>query len=83
MQSSLGISVTDKLIRYAKVNKNNDTFSVESYGIKFYNNLNETIGQIIAETNSKNVSICSEVTNENYYYFNIFNFFQHRKYFII
>ncbi len=73
MQSSLGISITDKLIRYAKVNKNNDTYSVESYGIKFYSNLNETIGQIISETDSKNVPICSEVSNENYYYFNIFN----------
>lgn len=73
MQSSLGISITDKLIRYAKVNKNNDTFSVESYGIKFYSNLNETIGQIISETNSKNIPITSEVSNENYYYFNIFN----------
>ncbi len=73
MQSSLGISITDKLIRYAKVNKNNDAYNVESYGIKFYSNLNEAIGQIIAETNSKNIPICSEVSNENYYYFNIFN----------
>ena len=73
MQSSLGISITDKLIRYAKVNKNNDAYTVESYGIKFYSNLNEAIGQIIAESNSKNVPISSEVSNENYYYFNIFN----------
>lgn len=73
MQSSLGISITDKLIRYAKVNKNNDTYNVESYGIKFYSNLNEAIAQIIAESNSKNVPISSEVSNENYYYFNIFN----------
>ena len=73
MQSSLGISITDKLIRYAKVNKNNDKFDVESYGIKFYSNLEETIAQIITETNSKNIPISSEVLNENYYYFNIFN----------
>ena len=73
MQSSLGISITDKLIRYAKVNKSNDKFNVESYGIKFYSNLEETIEQIINETNSKNVPISSEVLNEKYYYFNIFN----------
>ena len=73
MQSSLGISVTDKLIKYAKVVKDNDSYRVESYGLKFYSNLNETLEQIINETNSANIPITSEITNERYYYFNIFS----------
>ena len=73
MQECLGVSITDKLIRYAKVKKDNNTFTVDSYGLKFYSNLNETLEQIIAETNSSNIPISSEVLNEKYYYFNIFS----------
>lgn len=73
MQECLGIDITDKLIRYAKVKKDNNTFVVESYGIKFYNNVTETIDQIITETNSENIPISSNLSNEKYYYFNIFN----------
>ena len=39
MQECLGVSITDKLIRYAKVKKDNNSFTVESYGLKFYNNI--------------------------------------------
>ncbi len=73
MQECLGVDITDKLIRYAKVKKDNNSFVVESYGIKFYNNLMETLDQIVSETNSENIPISSNLSNEKYYYFNIFN----------
>lgn len=73
MQECLGISITDKVIRYAKVQKDANKFKVSSYGLKFYSNLEESIDQIITETNSSRISISTNVTNENYYYFNIFS----------
>lgn len=73
MQECLGISITDKVIRYAKVQKDTNHFKVSSYGLKFYNNLEETIDQIITETNSSRIPISTNITNENYHYFNIFS----------
>lgn len=75
MQSCLGITITDKLIKYAKVENNNNTFKVTSYGIKFYDNLElqRTIQQIIEETDSQKTPISVDVKNEKYYYFDIFN----------
>lgn len=73
MQECLGISVTDKLIRYAKVQKDNSGFKVASYGLKFYNNIIDTIDQIIRETNSSKIPISTDIGDENYYYFNIFS----------
>ena len=73
MQESLGISITDKLIRYAKVKKDNNNYKIDSYGLKFYSNLNEALKQILNETDSLNTPISSEIANEKYYYFNIFS----------
>lgn len=73
MQECLGVDITDKLIRYAKVKKDSNSFIVESYGIKFYNNLMETLDQIVTETNSEEIPISSNLSNEKYYYFNIFS----------
>ena len=75
MQESLGISIANKLIRYAKVGRENNSFKVLSYGIKFYDDLNikNTIQQIIDETNSRNIPIGVDIKNERYYYFDIVN----------
>lgn len=73
MQECLGISVTDKLIRYAKVQKDSNNFKVTSYGLKFYNNAIDAVEQIIRETNSSKIPISTDTGNENYYYFNIFS----------
>ncbi len=73
MQECLGISITDKLIKYAKVKKDSNIFSVSSYGVKFYTNIDETIQQIISETNSNNIPISTEIKDEKYYFFNIFS----------
>ena len=74
MQYCLGISIDDKFIKYAKVQKENNTFKVESYGINSYNNmdLNKRIAQIIQETDSSKIPISTDIQNEKYYFFNFF-----------
>ena len=47
MQERLGISITNQVIKYAKVSKNNNDINVLSFGLKFYDNLQEDIMQII------------------------------------
>ena len=42
MQNCLGIYIENNLIKYAKVSKEKNDFKVESYGIKFFEELNET-----------------------------------------
>ncbi len=73
MQESLGISISNQVIKYAKVTKNNDQLDVASFGIKFYDNIENDIQQIISETNSKNIPICINTSNEKVNYFSIFN----------
>ena len=74
MQNCLGISIDDKFIKYAKVQKEDNTFKVESYGINSYNNmdLNKRIAQIIQETDSSKIPISTDIQNEKYYFFNFF-----------
>ena len=75
MQNCLGISISEKMIKYAKVQKDNKTFKIVSYGIRFYDSidLQSTIQQIIDETDSRKVPVSIDITNEKYYYFNLFN----------
>ena len=73
MQESLGVSISNQVIKYAKVTKNNDQLDVASFGIKFYDNIENDIQQIISETNSKNIPICINTSNEKVNYFSIFN----------
>lgn len=75
MQECLGINISDKLIKYAKVEKNNNDFKVISNGIRFYDNLEltSTIKQIINETNSSKTPISINISKEKYYYFDFFN----------
>ena len=72
MQESLGISITNQFIKYAKITKNNDQLDVASFGVKFYDNLERELQQIISETNSKNIPICINTQNEKINYFSIF-----------
>ena len=72
MQESLGISISNQFIKYAKVTKNNDQLDVASFGVKFYDNLERDLQQIILETNSKNIPICIDTQNEKVNYFSIF-----------
>ena len=73
MASCLGLYVEDNLIKYAKVSKEKDGFKIDSYGIKFYSNVNEAIDQIVQETNSLKTPININTIDENYQYFSMFS----------
>ena len=73
MPSCLGMYIEDNLIKYAKVSKNNETIKVESFGIKFYENIEATIKQIVEETYSFKVPISINSTDEWYNEIQVFN----------
>lgn len=72
MSNSLGLYIENNLIKYAKVSKNNDIIKVESFGIKFYEKIEETIKQIIEETYSYKTPISVNLAEEKYNYFDVF-----------
>ena len=72
MQNCLGIYIENNLIKYAKVSKDKDTFKVEAFGIRFFDDLNETIKKIVEETFSFNTPISINLQNETYLYYDIF-----------
>lgn len=77
MQNCLGIYIEDNLIKYAKVSKeknnNNYDFKVEAFGIKFFDNLSQSINQIIEETYSFNTPVSINLMSEKYLYYDIFS----------
>lgn len=73
MQESLGISISNQVIKYAKVKKNNNQIDVASFGLKFYNDIQKDIEQIITETNSNNIPICINTKEERIDYFSVFS----------
>lgn len=72
MQKCLGIYIEDNLIKYAKVSKERDDMKVESFGIRFFQDLNSEIRKIIEETYSFSTPISINLANEKYLYFDIF-----------
>ena len=80
MPNCLGIYVGENLIKYAKISKEHDDVKVEAFGIKFYDNLEETFKQIINETFSYRTPISINITDENYTTANLFNLLN-KKYF--
>lgn len=72
MQNCLGIYIEENLIKYAKVSKEKDNYKVEAFGIKFYENLHETVNTILEETYSFNTPIAINIANERYLYYDIF-----------
>ena len=72
MQESLGISINNQVIKYAKLTKNNNQIEVASFGMKFYDDLERNINQIINETNSANIPICINTKDEKNTYFSVF-----------
>ena len=47
MSSCLGLYIEEHLIKYAKVSKEQDNIKVESFGIKFYDKIDEAISQLV------------------------------------
>lgn len=72
MQNCLGIYIENNLIKYAKVSKDRDTFKVDAFGIRFFDNLNDAIKKIVEETYSFNTQISINLANERYLYYDIF-----------
>lgn len=73
MSTCLGLYIEDNIIKYAKVSKDNDTIKIDSFGIKFYDKINEAISQVIEETYSYKTPISINLSNESYNYFYLFS----------
>ena len=73
MSSCLGIYIERNLIKYAKITKEHETITVNSFGIKFYDQIGTTIKQIVSETSSRKTPISINLTEEVYEYFYFFN----------
>lgn len=73
MQSCLGLYADKGIIKYAKVSKDKKTPKIEAYGVKFYDDLEETIEQIVKETYSTQIPISINLTDEQYKYSNLLN----------
>lgn len=72
MSTCLGLYIEENLIKYAKVSKEREQIKVESFGMKFYDNLDQTIKQIIEETYSYKTPISINLSEEMYNYFQVF-----------
>lgn len=73
MQKSLGIYIEDNLIKYAKVSKEREDIKIESYGIRFFQDLSTEIEKVIEETYSYNTPLSVNLSNEKYLYFDVFS----------
>jgi len=73
MASCLGLYIEENIIKYAKVSKDNNIIKVDSFGIKFYDKLDDAIEQVVEETYSYKTPISINSSNENYNYFYVFN----------
>lgn len=72
MSTCLGLYIENNLIKYAKVTKEHDQVKVETFGTKFYDNLDHAVKQIVEETYSYKIPISINLSEEFYNYFNIF-----------
>ena len=72
MASCLGLYIDEHLIKYAKVSKEHDNFKVESFGVKFYEKVDDAVSQVIEETYSQKTPISINMSEEMYNYFDMF-----------
>ena len=73
MSICLGLYIEDNLIKYAKVSRKKDEMKVEAFGIKFYDDIEKAIDQVIEETYSQKVPISINLSEEIYNYFDMFS----------
>lgn len=76
MSSCLGLYIEEHLIKYAKVSKEHENIKVETFGIKFYDKIDEAISQVIEETYSQKTPISINLSEEMYSYFEMFALFR-------
>ena len=72
MSSCLGLYIEENIIKYAKVSKEHDNLKVDSFGVKFYEDIDNAIKQIIEETYSYKTPISVNIAEESYNYFSMF-----------
>lgn len=73
MPSCLGLYLENNIIKYAKVSKDHDNFRIESFGMKFFDNIDEAVKQIINETYSYKTPISVNLSDEKYSYAQLFS----------
>ena len=73
MATCLGISTENNLIKYAKVKIEKEETKIEAFGIKFNDDLEKALKEILEETDSHNIPICMNLTGEMYNYFSVFS----------
>lgn len=73
MPSCLGLYIENNIIKYAKVSKDHDNIRIDSFGIKFYDNIDDVIKQIIDETYSYKTPISVNLSEEQYTYAELFS----------
>lgn len=66
MSVVLGIYIDSKLIKYAKIKKENDDIKILNFNIEFYENLSQTLRKIIYDTNSQKTPISINLSEEFY-----------------
>ena len=72
MLSCLGLYIENNIIKYAKVSKEHENYKIEAYGMKFYDNIDETVKQIVNETFSYKIPVSINLSNEQYAYADLF-----------
>ena len=72
MSSCLGLFIDNNIIKYAKISKDHDNLKVETFGIEFYEKIEEAIKKIVEETDSYKIPISINLSNETYNYFKMF-----------
>lgn len=72
MSTCLGLYIEDNIIKYAKVSKERDQIKVETFGVKFYDDLDKAIQQVIEETYSYKTPISINLSEEMYNFFYVF-----------
>ena len=72
MSTCLGLYIEENIIKYAKVSKDHDQIKVESFGTKFYDDLDKVVKQIVEETYSYRTPISINLSEEMYNYYDVF-----------
>lgn len=73
MPSCLGLYIENNIIKYAKLSKDHDNIRIDSFGMKFYDSIDEAIKQVVNETYSYKTPISVNLSDENYTYADLFS----------
>ena len=73
MPSCLGLYIENNIIKYAKLSKDHDNIRIESFGMKFYDNIDEAVKQVVNETYSYKTPISVNLSDEKYTYADLFS----------